>query len=57
MGDMGDYWRDVAPAMQEESRQKRASNRRIVGQCFRCRHRLRAKNEGAHLIVRRTAHG
>ena len=27
MGDMGDYWRDVRPAMKEESQRRRSSNR------------------------------
>lgn len=56
MGDMGDYWRDVRPAMQEESRQKRASNREASAKMLTAASiAFETKNEGAHLIV--TAHG
>lgn len=56
MGDMGDYWRDVRPAMQEESRQKRASNRESSAKMLAAAGiAFEAKNEGAHLIV--TANG
>ncbi len=56
MGDMGDYWRDVRPAMQEESRQKRASNRESSAKMLTAAGiAFETKNEGAHLIV--TANG
>ena len=52
MGDMGDYWQDVRPAMIKESQRKRASNRAYsaltlsnLGVVFESR------NDGAHLIV------
>ncbi len=55
MGDMGDHWRDVAPAMKERSQAKRAENReqsaailRAAGVVFY------AQNDGAHLIVLRS---
>lgn len=53
MGDMGDYWQDVRPAMIKESQRKRARNRAYsaltlseLGVLFESR------NDGAHLIVR-----
>lgn len=56
MGDMGDYWRDVRPTMQEESRQKRASNRESSAKMLAAAGiAFETKNEGAHLIV--TANG
>ena len=56
MGDMGDYWRDVRPAIQEESRKKRASNRESSAKMLAAAGiAFEAKNEGAHLIV--TANG
>lgn len=57
MGDMGDYWRDVRPAMQEESRQKRASNRESSAKMLTAAGvAFETKNEGAHLIVTANGH-
>lgn len=52
MGDMGEYWKDVKPAMQQASREKRASNR-LNGQSslFVRGIPFLKKNSGAHLIV------
>lgn len=56
MGDMGDHWRDVRPAMQERSRQKRASNRESSAKRLAAEGiDFETKNDGAHLIV--TANG
>lgn len=52
MGDMGDYWRDVRPTMQEESRQKRESNRESSAKMLTAAGiAFETKNDGAHLIV------
>jgi hypothetical protein len=52
MGDMGDYWRDVTPALKERSREKRASNREHSARLLRdAGIQFESKNDGAHLIV------
>ncbi len=52
MGDMGDYWRDVAPHMQAESQRKLASNREQSAQMLSSAGiPFESKNGGAHLIV------
>lgn len=50
---MADYWRDVKPAMQEASQQRRATNRLSSAEMLRANGvQFEAKNDGAHLIVR-----
>lgn len=50
---MADYWRDVKPAMQEASKQRRASNRDNSAALLRANGvQFESKNGGAHLIVR-----
>lgn len=52
MGDEGDFWRDVKPAMIERSKKKRASNREQSAEFLRVRGvQFESKNDGAHLIV------
>lgn len=52
MGDMGDYWRDVTPVLQERSKQKRASNREKSARLLsEAGIQFQSKNDGAHLIV------
>lgn len=52
MGDMGEYWKDVKPALKERSRAKRAANRKQgESELFLRRVPFLKKNEGAHLIV------
>jgi hypothetical protein len=52
MGDEGDYWRDVAPHMKEESQRKRASNREASARSLiDAGIHFDARNGGAHLIV------
>ncbi|KDC23884.1 hypothetical protein L505_3675 [Bordetella bronchiseptica F4563] len=52
MGDMGDYWRDVTPARQERSKQKRASNREHSARLLsEAGIQFQSRNDGAHLIV------
>lgn len=49
---MADFWRDVKPAMQEASRQRRASNRDNSAALLRANGvQFDSKNGGAHLIV------
>lgn len=49
---MGDYWRDVTPALQERSKQKRASNREKSARLLsEAGIQFQTKNDGAHLIV------
>ena len=49
---MADYWRDVKPAMQEASQQRRASNRANSAALLRANGvPFESKNGGAHLIV------
>ena len=50
---MADYWRDVKPAMQEASQQRRSSNRANSAELLRANGvPFESKNGGAHLIVR-----
>lgn len=53
MGDMGEFWRDVKPAMKEASVVKRATNRDASTETLR-RHGVQfdSRNAGAHLIVK-----
>lgn len=52
MGDEGDYWHDVKPVMQEESKQRRASNRERSASLLDSEGvKYLTKNAGAHLIV------
>ncbi|CUJ58834.1 Uncharacterised protein [Achromobacter xylosoxidans] len=52
MGDMGDFWADVKPALKERSRQKRADNREQSARMLsEAGIQFQSKNEGAHLIV------
>lgn len=52
MGDMGDYWHDVRPAMVKESQQRRASNRERSAALLQFNGiPFESKNGGAHLIV------
>ena len=52
MGDEGDFWRDVKPAMQEASKQKRKRNREHAVQILTDTEvPFVSKNDGAHLIV------
>lgn len=52
MGDMGDFWADVKPAMKERSRQKRAENREQSARMLvEAGIQFQSKNDGAHLIV------
>ena len=52
MGDMGEFWKDVRPAMQKSSRAKRAANRKNgESVLFLRRVPFLKKNAGAHLIV------
>ena len=49
---MADYWRDVKPAMQEASQQRRSSNRANSAELLRANGvPFVSKNGGAHLIV------
>lgn len=49
---MADYWRDVKPAMQEASKQRRAFNRDSSAALLRANGvQFESKNDGAHLIV------
>jgi len=57
MGDMGDYWRDVKPALKERSQQKRASNRQNgAAQLLAAGFSFESRNGGAHLIVQAKDH-
>ena len=50
---MADFWRDVKPAMQEASQQRRASNRDNSAAMLRANGvQFESKNGGAHLVVR-----
>lgn len=50
---MADFWRDVKPAMQEASQQRRASNRDNSAALLRANGvQFESKNGGAHLVVR-----
>ena len=52
MGDMGDYWRDVKPALKERSQQKRADNREQSARLLtEAGIQFVTRNSGAHLIV------
>lgn len=49
---MGDYWRDVAPAMKQESQERRARNRTSSASMLtQAGIAFESKNDGAHLIV------
>lgn len=52
MGDMGDFWRDVSPAMKQASREKRSNNRAQSATILSdAGISFEVKNKGAHLIV------
>ena len=52
MGDMGDYWHDVRPAMVKESQQRRASNRERSAALLQSNGiPFESKNGGAHVVV------
>lgn len=52
MGDMGDFWADVKPALKERSRQKRAANREQSARMLsESGIQFLSRNDGAHLIV------
>ena len=52
MGDVGDFWRDIKPAMIEESKQRRAHNRESSAELLSAKGiDFETKNNGAHLIV------
>lgn len=52
MGDEGDFWRDLKPAMQEASKQKRKRNREHAVQILTdVEVPFVSKNNGIHLIV------
>ncbi|CAB3952831.1 hypothetical protein LMG6103_03576 [Achromobacter piechaudii] len=52
MGDMGDFWRDVKPALKERSQQKRADNREQSARSLTdAGIQFLSRNAGAHLIV------
>ena len=52
MGDVGDCWRDVKPALKEYSQRKRADNRESSAMFLaEAGIPFEAKNGGAHLIV------
>lgn len=49
----GDFWRDVRPAMQEASKQRRAANRINSAKLLAAAGiEFESKNDGAHLVVR-----
>lgn len=57
MGDMGDYWRDVTPALKQRSQEKRASNRASSADMLTARGvKFAAHNAGAHLVVSADGH-
>lgn len=52
MGDVGDYWRDVAPGLKERNQKKRASNRVSSAALLTSAGiPFESKNNGAHLVV------
>ena len=52
MGDGGEFWKDVRPAMKKASQNKRRANRRNGAETLRLnRIPFLKKNQGAHLIV------
>lgn len=52
MGDMGEYWRDVAPDMKKRSEQKRAQNRSDSARLLAEEGvNFHSNNRGEHLIV------
>lgn len=52
MGDMGEFWADVKPALKQRSQDKRASNRKSSADLLAARGVEFTKNNGgAHLIV------
>ncbi len=52
MGDMGEFWADVKPALKERSRQKRADNREQSARMLSAAGiQFQSKNDGTHLIV------
>lgn len=56
MGDVGEFWKDVAPAMKQESQERRAGNRENSAKILEEKgFKFETKNDGAHLIVRRGA--
>lgn len=57
MGDMGEFWADVKPALKQRSQEKRASNRASSAQILAERGvQFTSKNGGAHLIVTASDH-
>jgi len=49
----GDFWRDVRPAMQEASKQRKAANRAAATKLLKAAGlAFESKNDGAHLVVR-----
>lgn len=57
MGDMGDYWRDVTPALKEQSQKKRASNRTSSANLLtKAGIPFESRNDAAHLILNRGDH-
>lgn len=49
---MGEYWRDVAPAMKQESQERRARNRASSADMLaQAGIAFESKNNGVHLIV------
>ena len=52
MSDMGEYWRDVRPAMRAKSKKKRAVNRESAANILAAADiDFQEKNGGAHLVV------
>ena len=52
MGDEGEFWKDVKPAMKKMSRKKRSRNRKHgESELFSRQIPFLKKNNGAHLIV------
>lgn len=53
MSDMGEYWRDVKPAMQERSKERRKHNRDNSAALLLERGvEFETRNDGVHLIVK-----
>lgn len=52
MGDMGEYWREIKPAMLERSKQKRAANREASAVVLTTQGiSYTTHNNGAHLVI------
>lgn len=53
MGDMGEFWNDIKPAMKEASKERRRANRENSADMLRaCGIEFESRNGGAHLIVK-----